>query len=84
MGRPRKRLTELLYKSAMETRDAQDRLLEICFKRSPIQITGKNSIEAVDLAVNKLEGDSWENQRAVATNETETKNCGLLLRSIGN
>lgn len=67
----------------MESREPQEKMLEICFKRSPIKLTGNNAIEAVDFAVNELRGGSWENEQAVATNETETKDCGLLLRSIG-
>jgi len=38
-----------------------------------------STVESVQLAVNRLDGE----QRAVATGNIETAQCGLVLRSIG-
>ncbi|KAH3862064.1 hypothetical protein DPMN_025023 [Dreissena polymorpha] len=89
--RPRKRLTELLYKAALSPSEddtklwkTADREWELRFRLSPIEVlTRAHKITGVKFAVNNLEGDDIFNQRAVMTSETETIECGLVLRSIG-
>ncbi|XP_030064188.1 NADPH:adrenodoxin oxidoreductase, mitochondrial [Microcaecilia unicolor] len=91
--RPRKRLTELMIKSALEKpyeREAArwvsaTREWGLKFLRSPTEILpGVNGKQAVGirLAVNRLEG-SGESAVAVPTGEFENVECGLILSSIG-
>ena len=53
------------------------------FLRSPIEILGDGRVEAIRVAVNRIEADSDGNLRAVATGAQETIDCGLVIRSIG-
>uniref|UniRef100_A0A3P8WZ03 NADPH:adrenodoxin oxidoreductase, mitochondrial n=1 Tax=Cynoglossus semilaevis TaxID=244447 RepID=A0A3P8WZ03_CYNSE len=91
--RPRKRLTELLLKTALEVpgekeqerRNKATRTWGFRFYRSPIEVfadaEGKK-ISGIRLAVNKLEG-SGEGAQAVLTGEVEEVSCGLVISSIG-
>ncbi|XP_039596538.1 NADPH:adrenodoxin oxidoreductase, mitochondrial isoform X1 [Polypterus senegalus] len=93
IARPRKRLTELLMKVAMEEpsgRDAErwaaaSREWSLRFLRSPIKILptadGKK-VAGIRFAVTALEG-SGENAKAVLTGEEEEVSCGLIVSSIG-
>ena len=49
------------------------------FFRSPVAILGDERVEGIELVRNELDG----NERAVATGETETLDCGLVFRSVG-
>lgn len=49
------------------------------FFRSPVAILGEEKVEGIELVRNELD----ENERAVATEETETLECGLVFRSVG-
>jgi ferredoxin--NADP+ reductase len=49
------------------------------FFRSPVAILGDEKVEGIELVRNELD----ENARAVATDETETLECGLVFRSVG-
>jgi ferredoxin/flavodoxin---NADP+ reductase len=49
------------------------------FFHSPVAILGDEKVEAIELVRNELD----ENERAVATGETETLECGLVFRSVG-
>uniref|UniRef100_A0A3Q3VX67 NADPH:adrenodoxin oxidoreductase, mitochondrial n=1 Tax=Mola mola TaxID=94237 RepID=A0A3Q3VX67_MOLML len=91
--RPRKRLTELLLKTALEVPDEKEqerrnkasRMWAFRFFRSPVEIlTNPDSsrIAGIRLAVNRLEG-SGERARAVLTGEVEDVSCGLVISSIG-
>ncbi|XP_077481867.1 NADPH:adrenodoxin oxidoreductase, mitochondrial [Stigmatopora argus] len=93
LPRPRKRLTELMLKSATELsadeererRKQSSRSWGFRFFRSPVQIRPNSDgsrVEAVRLAVNRLEG-SGEAARAVLTGELEDVTCGLVVSSIG-
>nr|XP_033817596.1 NADPH:adrenodoxin oxidoreductase, mitochondrial isoform X2 [Geotrypetes seraphini] len=91
--RPRKRLTELLIKSALEKPSEKEaarwvsatREWGLKFLRSPIEVlpsaNGKQAA-GIRLAVNRLEG-SGESVVAVPTGEFEDIECGLILSSIG-
>ncbi|XP_057681193.1 NADPH:adrenodoxin oxidoreductase, mitochondrial [Corythoichthys intestinalis] len=93
LPRPRKRLTELMLKTAVElpTEEEGERRAKcsrswgLRFFRSPVRVLPNSDgtgIEAIRLAVNKLEG-SGEAARAVLTDELEDVTCGLVISSIG-
>ncbi|XP_073540162.1 NADPH:adrenodoxin oxidoreductase, mitochondrial [Phyllobates terribilis] len=93
LPRPRKRLTELLVKSALEApgeketarRTQCNREWGLRFFRNPVAVLpsedGKRAA-GVRLAVTRLEG-SGESAVAVPTDKTEDLPCGLILSSIG-
>ncbi|RUS79817.1 hypothetical protein EGW08_012416 [Elysia chlorotica] len=92
LPRPRRRLTELIYKSAVSPDETEvktwkeaSREWRLVFHRSPLQVLqdSNGQVKGIELAVNRLEGDSLQNQRAVATGDREVIECGLVLRSIG-
>uniref|UniRef100_A0A8D3D088 NADPH:adrenodoxin oxidoreductase, mitochondrial n=1 Tax=Scophthalmus maximus TaxID=52904 RepID=A0A8D3D088_SCOMX len=91
--RPRKRLTELMLKTALEIpgekeqqrRSMASRTWGFRFFRNPVEVLadpGSNRTAGVRLAVNRLEG-SGEGGRAVLTGEVEDVSCGLVINSIG-
>jgi ferredoxin--NADP+ reductase len=49
------------------------------FFESPVAILGGDRVEGIELVRNVLD----ENERAVATDVTETLDCGLVFRSVG-
>lgn len=86
MVRPRKRLTELLAKAALEgtpTTDAPTKIFRPLFLRSPSSFVGDTNVTGVEFGINTLEGPDLENQQAIATGKTEEISCGMVLRSIG-
>lgn len=93
LPRPRKRLTELLLKTALETpseeeqerRNKASRIWGFRFFRSPVEILpdpDNNRTAGLRLAVNRLEGEG-EGARSVLTGEVEDVTCGLIISSIG-
>lgn len=93
VARPRKRLTELMLKTALEPpgqkeqerRSSAHRSWALRFYRSPLEVLPDMEGEraaAIRLAINKLEG-SGEGARAVLTGEEEVVPCGLVISSIG-
>uniref|UniRef100_A0A8C3GB55 NADPH:adrenodoxin oxidoreductase, mitochondrial n=1 Tax=Cyclopterus lumpus TaxID=8103 RepID=A0A8C3GB55_CYCLU len=93
LPRPRKRLTELMLKTALEVpgEKEQQRRSEAShawgfrFFRSPVEILAdpeRSRTAGIRLAVNRLEG-SGEGARAVLTGEVEDVTCGLVISSIG-
>ncbi|CAG13365.1 unnamed protein product, partial [Tetraodon nigroviridis] len=91
--RPRKRLTELLLKTALEVPDEDEqerrrrasRVWAFRFFRSPVEVLagpGTSRTAGIRLAVNRLEG-SGERAHAVLTGEVEDVPCGLIISSIG-
>ncbi|KAM5273354.1 NADPH:adrenodoxin oxidoreductase, mitochondrial [Ctenodactylus gundi] len=91
--RPRRRLTELLLRTAVEKpgpeeaarRASAPRAWGLRFFRSPQQVLPSpdgQRAAAVRLAVTRLEG-AGEATRAVPTGETEDLPCGLVLSSVG-
>ena len=96
LTRPRKRLTELLFRSVFENPTKKQEELwaqgskkwYLKLLRTPMEIIpkiGSQSGAAIKLGVNELfpEGEMNENQTVINTGETEIINCGLVLRSIG-
>ena len=53
------------------------------FLRSPVEILGDERVAGVRVAVNEIVPGDNGRLRAVATEETEVIECGLVLRSIG-
>ncbi|XP_069563585.1 NADPH:adrenodoxin oxidoreductase, mitochondrial [Brachyistius frenatus] len=93
LPRSRKRLTELMLKTALEMpgeveqgrRSQASRIWGFRFFRSPVEVLADpdhNRVAGIRLAVNKLEG-SGDGARAVLTGEVEDVTCGLVISSIG-
>uniref|UniRef100_A0A7N6A1H4 NADPH:adrenodoxin oxidoreductase, mitochondrial n=1 Tax=Anabas testudineus TaxID=64144 RepID=A0A7N6A1H4_ANATE len=93
LPRPRKRLTELMLKAALENpgekeqerRNKASRIWGLRFFRSPIEVLADpnhSRTAGIRLAVNRLEG-SGEGACAVLTGEVEDVTCGLVISSIG-
>jgi ferredoxin--NADP+ reductase len=57
--------------------------VELRFLRTPLEIQGEDRVERIVTAVNRLEVDDSGAVRARTTDETETIECGMVLRSIG-
>lgn len=84
--RPRKRLTELLVKAALEdtpTVVSSTKIFRPLFLRSPLSFVGDSKVTGVEFGINSLEGLDLESQQAVPTGNTEEISCGMVLRSIG-
>ena len=97
LTRPRKRLTELLARTALDKpTEKQEELWAQGTKRwylkllrTPLEIIPSSnfdeSVAAIRLGVNELHPgeDMNESQSIVDTGNTEIIDCGLVLRSIG-
>jgi ferredoxin--NADP+ reductase len=59
------------------------RRLVLRFLRSPVSIDGDGRVESITIARNELYRDEQGFLRARTTDETETLDCGLVLRSVG-
>ncbi|XP_026280926.1 NADPH:adrenodoxin oxidoreductase, mitochondrial [Frankliniella occidentalis] len=82
--RPRKRLTELLVKSALETNPKpSSKTFRPLFLRSPLSFTGDSKVTGVEFDLNTLQGEEFEHQTAISTGVKESIKSGLVLRSIG-
>ncbi|KFR17271.1 hypothetical protein N306_14412, partial [Opisthocomus hoazin] len=88
--RPRKRLTELMIKTALEkpgekTQAAAPREWGLKFQRSPQEVLptadGRRA-RGVRMALTRLEG-SGDSAKAIPTGDVEELECGLVLSSIG-
>ncbi|XP_072882849.1 NADPH:adrenodoxin oxidoreductase, mitochondrial [Hemitrygon akajei] len=93
LPRPRKRLMELLIKTALENNSGKEAELQAAatkewslqFQRSPLEIIPTNDgkrVGGIRLSVTKLEG-SEESAVAIQTEDVEDLECGLVLSSIG-
>ncbi|CAN9508947.1 unnamed protein product [Ophioblennius macclurei] len=89
--RPRKRLTELMLKTALETpsekeqerRNKASRSWGFRFFRSPVEVLASGGrVAGIRLAINRLEG-SGDGAQAALTGEVEDVTCGLVISSIG-
>jgi ferredoxin--NADP+ reductase len=58
------------------------RLVRLSFLRSPVALNGDERVESIELVHNRLE-ESDGKLAAVATDERETLECGLVFRSVG-
>jgi ferredoxin--NADP+ reductase len=81
-----KRNVELLRQyAAAGPRPASHRII-LKFLRSPVEILGAGTdgrVTAIKVVKNRIEPGADGGLRAVATDETEVIECGLVLRSIG-
>jgi ferredoxin--NADP+ reductase len=57
-------------------------VIRFLFFRSPVAIHGESKVESIELVVNRLEERDGR-LAAVATDEHETLECGLVFRSVG-
>jgi NADPH-dependent glutamate synthase beta subunit-like oxidoreductase len=81
-----KRKNKLLVASAGRSPEAQEKVIELQFLRSPVEILPREDdpsrVGAVRLAVNTLEGPAGA-QWAVDTGQREDIACDLVLKSVG-
>nr|QZX63199.1 adrenodoxin-NADP+ reductase [Halisarca dujardinii] len=87
LSRPRKRLTDLIMKSARSEAavDKEDRHCHIQFLRSPVEFLSDEqgkAVKGVKFEETRLEGDS-SGVRAIGTGDYTTVECGIVFRSIG-
>ncbi|XP_054026956.1 NADPH:adrenodoxin oxidoreductase, mitochondrial [Dryobates pubescens] len=91
--RPRKRLTELMIKTALEkpvekpveVQAAAPREWGLKFQRSPQEVLPSadgTRVRGVRMALTRLEG-SGDSAKAIPTGDVEDLECGLVLSSIG-
>jgi ferredoxin--NADP+ reductase len=73
----------LLQEIARRERSGAARRLVLRFMRSPVSIDGDGRVESITLARNELVRDEQGMLRARSTDDTETIECGLVLRSVG-
>jgi ferredoxin--NADP+ reductase len=78
-----RRNIDLLHDFASRKPSGKPRAIRLRFRVSPVSILGEDRVEAVELAVNRLEPDGKGSVRAVATDEREILECGLVFRSVG-
>jgi ferredoxin--NADP+ reductase len=70
---------DVLREYAARTPQGKPRRIVLRFFRSPTAILGEDRVTGIELVRNTLD----ENERAVATDETETLECGIVFRSVG-
>jgi ferredoxin--NADP+ reductase len=78
-----RRNVDLLRDFASRKPGGKPRAIRLRFRASPAAILGEGRVEAVELARNRLEPDGKGSVRAVATDERELLECGLVFRSVG-
>ena len=69
----------VLHELAAKQPEGKPRRVVFKFFASPVAILGDERVEGIELVRNVLD----ENERAVATDVTETLECGLVFRSVG-
>jgi ferredoxin--NADP+ reductase len=74
---------EILREFGARERTGKRRVVRLRFRVSPVAILGDAHVEAVELARNRLEPDGRGSVRAVATDEREILDCGIVFRSVG-
>jgi ferredoxin--NADP+ reductase len=70
---------EVLREYAAREPEGRPKRLVLRFFHSPVEILGEEKVEGIRLVRNVLD----ENERAVATDEEETLECGIVFRSVG-
>ena len=73
-----RRNVEHLRDYALREPQGKPRAIRLRFLASPVAILGDGRVEAIELVRNEL-----VDGRAVATEETETVECGIVFRSVG-
>ena len=77
-----RRNMEVLREFAVREPSGKPLVVRFLFLRSPVAIHGDAKVEAVELVRNRLEEQDGR-LIAVATDEHETLECGLVFRSVG-
>jgi ferredoxin--NADP+ reductase len=77
------RNVEIATEYSTRTPEGKKRRVVLRFLRSPLRIFGDGKVEGIELVKNELvaDDDGWLSARA--TDQTETIDCSLVLRSIG-
>lgn len=84
LGRPRKRITELMLQSLnQKPKEACFKTFHPKFYRSPIEIKGQEKTSCVVLGINTLTGEDLLNKKAILTLSREDLACDLVVPSIG-
>ena len=73
-----KRNVEHLRSYAARAPEGRPRAIRLRFLRSPVAILGEEKVEAIELVRNEL-----VDGRAVATDDREVIECGIVFRSVG-
>ena len=73
----------VLREYAAREPEGRPKRLVLRFFLSPVEISGEERVEAIDLVHNRLEADESGSLRAVPTDERETLATGLVFRSVG-
>ena len=73
-----RRNLEVLRAFAARAPEGKPRAVRLRFLVSPLAILGDDRVEGVEIVRNRL-----DDERAVATDERETIECGLVFRSVG-
>jgi ferredoxin--NADP+ reductase len=74
---------EVLREYAARESEGKPKRLVLRFLQSPAAIEGVERVEAIELVRNRLEADDAGTLRAVATDERETLETGIVFRSVG-
>ena len=74
---------EILREFAGREPAGKPKSIRLRFRVSPVAIQGEERVEAVEVALNRLEPDGSGSVRAVATDEREVIPCGVVFRSVG-
>ncbi|MBI4896971.1 MAG: NADP oxidoreductase [Actinobacteria bacterium] len=74
---------EILREYARREPTGKSHRVVLKFLRSPLEILGDEKVEGLRIGVNKIEAGADGALRAVDTGESETLDCGIVLRSIG-
>ncbi|MFC5731218.1 MULTISPECIES: FAD-dependent oxidoreductase [Nocardioides] len=69
--------------SALPTEGPTDRTVILRFLRSPVEIVGDGAVSGVRLVRNDLVPDDGRGVTAIATDDVELVECGLVFRSVG-
>jgi ferredoxin/flavodoxin---NADP+ reductase len=78
-----KRNVSILRDFAARERAGKPRTIRLRFLTSPVALLGDGRLEAVEVVANELVADESGRVRAVATEEREVIECGVLFRSVG-
>ena len=78
-----RRNMEILREFAAREPQGKPKTVRLRFRVSPVAILGSDEVEAVEVVRNRLEPDGRGSVRAVATEESERIECGLVFRSVG-
>jgi ferredoxin--NADP+ reductase len=74
---------EVLREYAQRVPEGKPKRVVLRFLLSPVEISGDGRVERIELVRNRLEADERGTLRAVATDERETLDTGIVFRSVG-